>query len=252
MPGPERTALITGGASGIGAAIAARLAGAGARVVVADVRVDVARSVARQLNGSALELDLGDSASIASAVHEAANLLPALDVLVNCAGVVDTTPTAELNLATYRRVLDVNLNGMVQLTLALLPLLRRSSSARILNIGSVQGFRGSPDSLAYGVSKGGVLNFTRSLATDLAPHGVLVNALAPGFIDTPMAMLDDGRSEYETDWFQDVYVRHGRIPLRRPGTPDEVAAAAMFFVSPENTYVTGQVLAVDGGMVATF
>ena len=252
MPEPERRALVTGGAGGIGAAVAAMLAESGMGVIVADVRIDEARQLAERLGGAALELDLADGDSVARAAEETASLAPTLDVLVNAAGIVDTTPTERLDPGTYRRVLDVNLNGMVAFTLALLPLLRRSSSARILNIGSIQGFRGAPDSLAYATSKGGVHNFTRTLAADLAPDGVLVNALAPGFIDTPMAVLEDGRTEYETDWFQDVYVRHGRIPLRRPGRPEEVAAAARFFVSPENTYVTGQILAVDGGMVATF
>ncbi|MFC0678782.1 SDR family NAD(P)-dependent oxidoreductase [Lysobacter korlensis] len=252
MPEPERRALVTGGAGGIGAAIAAVLAESGLVVTVADIRIDAARQVADRIGGFAIRLDLGNPDSVARAAAEAAGLSPTLDVLVNAAGIVDTTPTGVLDPATYRRVVDVNLNGMVEFTLALLPLLRRSGTARILNVGSVQGFRGAPDSLAYAISKGGVHNFTRALAADLAPHGVLVNALAPGFIDTPMAVLEDGSTEYETDWFQDVYVRHGRIPLRRPGRAEEVAAAARFFVSPENTYVTGQILAVDGGMVATF
>ena len=252
MAEPERAALVTGGAGGIGAAVARALTATGVRVTVADIRYEAAAAVADGIGGSAIEVDLGDPVSTAHAVEQLTARSSGLDVLVNAAGIVDATPTERLDGATYRRVLEVNLNGMVELTLGLLPLLRRSSSGRILNIGSIQGFRGTPDSLAYGASKAGVHSLTRALATDLAADGVLVNALAPGFIDTPMAVLPDGRTEYETDWFQEVYVRHGRIPLRRPGTPEEVAAAAMFFVSPANTYVTGQVLAVDGGLVATF
>jgi 3-oxoacyl-[acyl-carrier protein] reductase len=118
----------------------------------------------------------------------------------------------------------------------------------VLNIGSIQGFQAQAGALAYAVSKGGVHNLTRALAVDLAAHGVLVNALAPGFIDTPMAVLPDGSNELDSDWFQSIYVDHGRIPLRRAGKPDEVAAAAEFFVSIDNTYVTGAVLTVDGGM----
>ena len=96
------------------------------------------------------------------------------------------------------------------------------------------------------------MNMTRGLACDLADDGILVNALAPGFVDTPMALFSDGSSEYDSEWFRNIYVKHGRIPLRRPGRADEVAEAALFFCSSANSYVTGQILAVDGGMTATF
>lgn len=247
MSDPTRTALVTGAASGIGAAIARALAAAGMRVICADLDGGAAADLARALGGgaSALSVDIAEPGDAFAGIQS-------LDVLVNCAGVSDTTPTAELDMPGFRRVLGVNLDGTLAVTLLLLPLLRASATGRILMIASIQGFRGTPDSLAYATSKGGLVNLTRALATDVAADSVMVNALAPGFIDTPMARLPDGSTEYETDWFASVYVEHGRIPLRRPGTAEEVAAAAMFFVSVENTYVTGQVLAVDGGMTATF
>lgn len=257
---PTRTALVTGAASGIGASIAARLARSGHSVVLLDVdssgldrRVSEITATGGRATGivaDLAELQRPDAAAeLVSRIRERAQTL---DVLVNAAGIAETGSTADLDMASYRRVLGVNLDGMVALTVALLPLLRSSPSARVLNIGSVQGLTSAADTLAYATSKGGVHAFTRSLAVDLAADGILVNALAPGFVDTPMARLDDGSTEFETGWFQDVYVTRGRIPLRRPAQPDEVASVAEFFVSPDNTYVTGQVIAVDGGLGATF
>ena len=115
------------------------------------------------------------------------------------------------------------------------------------------GARGSRDALAYSTAKGGIINMTRALACDLGTDGIVVNAIAPGFIDTRMALLPDGSGhEHETEWFQDIYIKHRRIPLGRAGQPDDVAAAAMFFCGDDCRYVTGQILMVDGGVSATF
>jgi 3-oxoacyl-[acyl-carrier protein] reductase len=254
MPEQARSALVTGAASGIGQAIARRLVSSGHSVVLVDVHADRLAAVGAELGQPTLVLDIADAASIERGIASITtdHGIDVLDVLVNAAGIADAGPTTELDVASYRRVLAVNLDGMVALTLGLLPLLRASSAGRVLNIGSVQGLASAADTLAYATSKGGVHAFTRSLAVDLASDGVLVNALAPGFVDTPMARFPDGSSEYDTEWFRDVYITHGRLPLRRPAEADEVAAVAEFFVSPLNTYVTGQVIAVDGGLGATF
>jgi NAD(P)-dependent dehydrogenase (short-subunit alcohol dehydrogenase family) len=248
MSHSPRTALVTGAASGIGAAIARRLSHGGYRVFAVDRDQSGLQALADEIGAEALALDITDEAAVSHALGR----IEALDALVNSAGIATETGLDDADLDLYRRTIDVNLTGMVIVTRACLPLLRASSSARVLNIGSIQGAQAQAGALAYAVSKGGVHNLTRALATDLAGDGVLVNALAPGFIDTPMSMLPDGSNELDSDWFTAIYVEHGRIPLRRAGTPDEVAAAAEFFVSPENTYVTGAVLTVDGGMTATF
>jgi NAD(P)-dependent dehydrogenase (short-subunit alcohol dehydrogenase family) len=257
MQNEVRVALVTGAGSGIGAAVASALARSGCAVACTDRALASAQGTAARIEAAGgravgLALDISDDAAAAAMPDLVAEALGPVDVLVNNAGVGGETSTAGLTMDDVRSVLRINLEGAVAVTLAFLPQLRRSSAGRILNVASIQGFRGARDSLAYGASKGALLNLTRGLACDLADDGILVNAVAPGFVDTPMARFADGTTEYETDWFRSIYVEQGRIPLRRPAAPEEVAEAALFFCSPANTYVTGQVLAVDGGLTATF
>ncbi len=241
-----RAALVTGGARGIGRAIAERLAAEGATVTVGDIEPGEPIEGVR----SAI-LDIADERSIATL---AATLGP-LDILVNNAAILDATPSADLTFARYRHVLDVNLDGALRVTLVMLPLLRRAPRGRrrILNIASIMGVRGSRDSIPYSTAKGGIVNMTRCLACDLGPDGIVVNAIAPGFIDTRMALLPDGSGhEHDTEWFRDIYLKHGRIALGRAGTPADIAGPARFLCSDDAAYVTGQILLVDGGVSATF
>jgi NAD(P)-dependent dehydrogenase (short-subunit alcohol dehydrogenase family) len=257
MVSASRVALITGAASGIGAAVARRLARDGVAVICADIQQDGAQNVASSIRDAggqaeALALDITNDAQVADVERSIRAGFGRLDILVNNAGIGGEIEIADVDRATVRRVLSVNLEGAIALTLALRTMLIDSGTGRILNIASIQGFLGARNSLAYGASKGGLVNFTRGLACDLADDKILVNALAPGFVDTPMARFADGSTEYDTEWFRDIYVGGGRIPLRRPAAASEVAEAAVFFCSEANTYVTGQVLAVDGGLTATF
>jgi NAD(P)-dependent dehydrogenase (short-subunit alcohol dehydrogenase family) len=115
------------------------------------------------------------------------------------------------------------------------------------------GQRGQPDSVPYSTAKGAIANFTRAVAADLGRHGITVNAIAPGFIDTRMAHLPDGSGhEHDTDWFQDIYLKYGRILLGRAGTPEDIAGPVSFLCSDDARYITGQILLVDGGVSATF
>ena len=135
----------------------------------------------------------------------------------------------------------------------MLPQLRASGCGRVVNIASIMGLRGAADAVPYATAKGGVVNMTRALAVDLASDAILVNCICPGFIETRMAILPDGSGhEHETDWFRDIYLKYGRIPLRRTGMPQDVARATAFFCGDDCAYVTGQILVVDGGMSATF
>lgn len=256
MSQDPRSALVTGAARGIGAAIAGRLGRAGCVVTCVDIDESALAQTVDALrrdgvSAEAWALDLTDPDTFRRLADRE---WPAgrLDVLINSAGVIDPTPTARFDPERYRQVLAVNLDAAIRLTLALADRLAASPAGRVLNIASIHGFRAAEDSLAYAVSKGGLINATRALAIDLAGRGILVNALAPGFVDTAMARLPDGSKEYDTDWFRSIYLEHRRLPLGRPAQPEEIAAAAEFFVSPDNSYVTGQVLAVDGGLTATF
>ena len=141
----------------------------------------------------------------------------------------------------------------VRVTLACLALLKSAPAATVLNIASIMGVRGQPDSIPYATAKGGIVNFTRALAADLGRHGIRVNAVAPGYIDTRMAELPDGSGhEHDTDWFKDIYLKYRRILLGRAGKPEDIAGPAAFLCSDDAAYVTGQILLVDGGISATF
>jgi len=249
-----RSAIITGGARGIGAAIAEVLAARGCGTIIVDIDGDeavatAARLAAQGLGVTARACDVTDPAQVA----DLAGATPGVDILVNNAAILDATPIDQLTRARFDQVQQINQNAALWVTRAMLPQLRASGRGRVLNIASIMGLRGSADSLPYSTAKGGLVNMTRALAVDLAPDGILVNCICPGFVDTRMAILPDGSGhEHETAWFREIYLKHGRIPLRRPAQPEEIARAAAFFCGDDCLYVTGQVLAVDGGLSATF
>ena len=249
-----RIALVTGGGRGIGESIARRLAQEGAIVWVADIDEPMAKSVADLLDHAvAARVDITDDWSVAQLAATIEAKHGRLDILVNNAAILDIIELSKLTAAHCARVLEVNLNGAVRVSLAMVPLLRKAThGGKILNTASVNGLRGTPDNIPYSIAKGGIVNLTRCLAVDLGADNITVNAVAPGFIDTRMSLLPDGTHEHKTQVFEDVYIKYGRIPLRRPGKPDDIAGPALFFCSDDSCYVTGQILAVDGGMLSTF
>lgn len=250
-----RVAVVTGAAQGIGAAIARRLSEDGAQLVIADIDQNAAQAVAATLPGATvIPIDIGNDASVEAAARAVKDQFGRCDILVNNAAILDMTGIEHLTMAHYRKVMTINQDGAVRVTLAFLPLLLAThGNGRIVNIGSIMGQRGQPDSVSYSTAKGAIANFTRAVAADLGRHGITVNAVAPGFIDTRMAHLPDGSGhEHETDWFRDIYLKYGRILLGRAGTPEDIAGPVSFLCSDDARYITGQILLVDGGVSATF
>lgn len=253
-----RVAVVTGGAQGIGFGIAERLAEEGATVVIADIKITEAKAAAHRLNdkgakAEALRVDIGDDVSVRDLAAKVDDLHGRCEILVNNAAIGADTNIETMTMEEYHRIIRINQDGAVRMCMAFVPLIKRGNAGkRILNIASIQGVRGWPNQLAYATAKGAIVNFTRALAADLAPHEIMVNALAPGFVDTPMSILPDGSHEYDSDWFRDIYVKYGRIPLRRFGKPADMAGPAFFLCSDDSRYVTGQIMLVDGGASATF
>jgi NAD(P)-dependent dehydrogenase (short-subunit alcohol dehydrogenase family) len=253
----DRVALVTGAARGIGLAAARAFLEEGARVTLCDIdeaplQAVVADLLRSSLPVQAVPVDVSDRASIVSAVAATIAAWGQLDVLVSNAAITDDTPLAAISPEQWRRVLAVNLDGVLFCAQAAVPHLRHSLNGSIINIASIQGLRGQPDAMAYATAKAGVVNLTRCMAVDLGPLGIRANAIAPGFIDTRMALMHGSIHEHQTDWFNDVFIKHGRLPLRRPGKPEDVAGPILFLASDDSRYVTGHVLVVDGGLTCTY
>ena len=253
----DRVALVTGAARGIGLAAARAMAEQGARVFLCDLDEDVLQDATRGLLEDGLvvkaaKADVSREASLAEAVAAAVSAWGRLDILVSNAAITDDTPFESISAERWHRVMNVNLDSVLYGAQAALPHLKRSPCASIVNVASIQGLRGQPNSMAYATAKGAVVNLTRCMAVDFGPLGVRVNAIAPGYIDTRMALMHGNVHEHQTDWFQDVFIKHGRLPLRRPGKAEDVAGPILFLASDDSRYVTGQVLVVDGGLTATY
>jgi 3-oxoacyl-[acyl-carrier protein] reductase len=239
-----RTALVVGGASGIGAAIAAAFGAAGASVVVGD-RTPVPAPRPALPGGpavvGAIALDVTDEGSVAAAVAAATELVGPLDILVNSAGILTESPLAEMSLGTWSETLAVDLTGVFLCCRAVLPGMLARGSGRIINIASQLGIKGGIGLAHYAAAKAGVIALTKSLALEVSSRGVLVNAIAPGPIDTPMV---EGITE---DWKR---AKRAELPLGRFGRPEEVAPTAVLLASdPGGNLYVGQTLGPNSGDV---
>ena len=236
-----RKALVTGGASGIGAAIGARLSAEGAEVWVGDIDVAGAEKVAGEISGHAIELDVTDLQSANAAVEVAGTL----DILVNNAG------TDEFGFFTYtkpeqwQRLLAINLGGVFNCTHAVLPGMQQAKYGRIVSISSEAGRVGSKGSAVYSATKGGVVAFMKGIARENARYGITANSIAPGPIETPLLM---GAKEFGEIGEKVIETMKDATQMKRLGQPEEVAAAVAFLASEDATYVTGETLGVSGGL----
>jgi NAD(P)-dependent dehydrogenase (short-subunit alcohol dehydrogenase family) len=242
----HKAALVTGAARGIGLAVAKRFLAEGWRVALLDILGDVLEKSVAGLNEAdatlALTCDVSDTDAVASALAKIERRFGRLDALINNAGVAVFTPVMETSDADWERVLAVNLTGPFLCTKAAVPLMRKHGGGAIVNITSISGLRASTLRSAYGTSKAGLAHLTKQLAVELAELGIRVNGVAPGPVDTAMAKAVHS-AEIRADY-------HDAIPLNRYGLEEELAEAVYFLCSDRASYITGQILAVDGGFDA--
>ncbi len=247
---PLRVALVTGGAGGIGSATAAALCGRGLSVAIGDLDLAAAERAAAELGHSgahalAIELDVTDGASVASAIDRVASALGAVDVLVNNAGWDELRPFVETDEGFWRRVVEVNYLGALRVTRGVLPGMIERGAGRVVSISSDAARAGSSLESVYAGAKAALIGFTKSLAREVARSGVTANVICPGPTRTPML---EGMVEQDERGAHIIEAMTRAVPMRRLGTPADVAAAVAYFASEEAAYVTGQTLSVSGGL----
>ncbi len=250
---PKKKVVVTGASSGIGRATAARFAKDGYEVCLNARRTERLQELVSTFPiGDHLVCpgDYSDPAVVESMDKTLRQHWGHVDVLVNCAGVSQSADIVDSPVEVWRKPFDTMLEGGVRMTRLCVPLM--TPGGRIIHITSIHGERAEPGSSAYAMAKAALNQFCRGLAVELAPRGILVNSIAPGFIDTEMSIGPDGVNELETQWFRDNYVKGQHLPLRRAGRPEEIAGVAAFLAGPDATYLTGQVITVDGGLTITF
>ncbi len=244
-----RIALVTGGGSGLGLAIARGLATAGARVVLNGRTQGKLDSAAAAMRGDGLAaetaaFDVADSAAVSAGMAEVASRVGTIDILVNNAGIQHRAPIEDFSDADWRRLMATNLDAPFYLARAVIPAMKRKGAGKIINIASLASTLARPTTVPYQTSKGGIAMFTRGLAVELAPHGIQVNAIAPGFFRTEMNTALTNNADF-TAWVEK------RTPAGRWAEPAELAGTAVFLASAAAGYVTGQILYVDGGFTAS-
>jgi NAD(P)-dependent dehydrogenase (short-subunit alcohol dehydrogenase family) len=238
--------VVTGGANGIGKATSELFVELGAQVVVFD------REQPENKAGiDNLMIDLGNLGDLEIAIADVVKKYGRIDVLVNVAGVSIPNTILDLEVDKYFTTLDINLHAPIFLIKHVGKIMIKQSYGRIVNLTSIHGKLSEPTSTAYDISKAGLEAATRTAALEFAEFGVLVNAVAPGFVSTRMSIVN-GEDKLDSDWFKEVYIKNKRLPIARPALPVEIAHVITWLASSSNTYVTGQTLTVDGGLSARF
>ena len=257
MDTSARRVVVTGASSGIGKSTAERFAQEGWDVCLVARREALLQSICQGLsNGSrtgSRHLICAGSYDSPETAERLSQLIKAewgyVDALVNAAGVFMGADAVDSPLEEWRKQFDIMFNGAVLMTRATVSLMR--DGGRVIHITSIHGERVENKASAYAAAKAAINSYCRGLALELAPRNILVNAIAPGFIDTPMSVVN-GVNELESDWFRQNYVEGHHLPLRRAGQPEEIAGVAYFLAGPDASYLTGQVITVDGGLTITF
>jgi len=252
---PQQVAIVTGAGSGIGRAIARELAARGHQVVVADINGGQAHEVATHIvaaGGDAINISIDIRHDAQRMVDETVARYGRVDILVNNAGIFYPADFLTTEFDAWHRAVDVMFLGATKCSQAVArAMVARGHGGQIVNVSSVNAFLGAPLSSHYNTAKGAIDQLTRCLAVELAPHGILVNGVAPGFVETPMAVVE-GVNEHTTEDFKQFYVKRRRIPLARPAEPEEIATVAVFLAEGTATYLTGHTIVVDGGLSVTF
>jgi len=240
-------AIVTGAGSGIGAATARALAARGDQLVCADIMKEAAENTAQGLSGAiAVQVDVSDARSCDEMVTKAAARFGQIDGIATCAGIEILGPAEDFKEADFDRVIDVNLKGTWLCARALARhLIAAGRPGTVVMIGSINSMVGNPGAAAYCASKGGVLMLGKTLALDWAPHGIRVNVVGPGVVDTPMSARSLAIPERRARMMD-------RTPLRRPASPDEIASVVAFLMSDASSFMTGAYVPVDGGALAAW
>ncbi|MEG0818806.1 MAG: SDR family NAD(P)-dependent oxidoreductase [Brevundimonas sp.] len=235
-----RTAVVTGGASGLGKASAARIVAEGGKVVLWDLNADALKAAADEVGATAVvALDVSDPEAVEAAARTSHEALGRIDILVASAGITGATvPVHEFPLDSWRRVVDINLNGVFYCCRAVTPYMLANDYGRIVNVASVAGKEGNPNASAYSASKAGVIGFTKSLGKELAGKGVIANSLTPATFESPiLAQLPQSQVDY----------MRSKIPMGRLGEVDESAAMVCFMASEECSFTTASTFDTSGG-----
>jgi NAD(P)-dependent dehydrogenase (short-subunit alcohol dehydrogenase family) len=253
----DQVCVVTGAGQGLGRSLSLEMAAEGARVMLLERNPGTLRAVGAEIEAAggaarSFALDVTDYEAYRRAIADIIRDFGRIDTLVNNAAINPPARTIlDDTLEDWRRTIQINLESVYMGSKLVAPHMVERKAGRIIHIASIQGFASSGEVGAYNAAKGGIIAFTKSMAVELGPYNILVNAVAPGFMSTPMSIIN-GVNETETPEFIEWYVKKRKIPLLRTGYPEDVSGTVIFLASRYCRYMTGQLLVVDGGLMSTF
>jgi NAD(P)-dependent dehydrogenase (short-subunit alcohol dehydrogenase family) len=249
----RKKVLVTGAASGIGRATALRFAAEGYDVCINDIQLEKLEILLKGLpkgNHILLHGTYVEEATILEGEKLIQKHWGSMDAMVNCAGIFEKTNPIEMGIGQWRKIFDCMFSGSFLVTQLAVKFMK-DKGGRIVHVSSIHGTRAEMHASSYSVAKAAINQYCRAMALELADKNILVNAIAPGFVNTPMSIVD-GQNELESQWFLDNYITNQHLPIRRAAAPEEIAGVAYFLAGKDASYITGQVIVVDGGLTITF